>query len=192
MGKHIKRGSQVETHIEWKSAFSNLSSSNNMCACVMLSACSFHCPGDIISISKELHRLCCEPLAAAENGNIQKVIHLQLKPRKAASPTHKNIARKMRVIWSNGFLKLPLHQHECKRVGVDEWHATRMLQCSFHSSTGISFYSDAGANHTWAPPAVDVGSEMITSHICTEHTHNNTHLTLNYHGSSSHQLLNSL
>lgn len=167
----------------------NLSSSSSMCAGVMLSACYFHCPHAIISISKELHSHCYEPLAAAENSNIQKVIHLQLKPRKTASPPHKNIARKMRVIWSNGFLKLPLHQRECKG---DEWHATRMLRCSFHSSTGISFYSNTSANHTRAPPTVDAESEIIASHIWAVHMHNNTHLTLNYHDCSSHQLLNSL
>lgn len=38
----------------------------------------------------------------------------QFKARNKAPLQHLNIAKKMKAIWSNGFLELPLLQHECK------------------------------------------------------------------------------
>lgn len=140
----------------------------NLCVCAMLSACYFHCPHDTICISKEHHSHCCELLTAAENDYIQKVIHLQLKPGKAPSQLHSNIAGRTRAIWSNGFLKLPLHQ--CEGKG-DEWQATRMLQCSFHSSTGFSFYSTGEQAHAISHCGCRVNDYHLTrlQHMQTTH-----------------------
>lgn len=132
-----------------------LSSGNETCVCVMLSACYFHSPLDVICISKELHSHRCKVLAAAENDIIQKLIHPRLKPRKTASPLHFSTARKMRVIQSNGFLKLPLHQRECQGGWVashQDAAAARFSQLNrnlllFNTSVTTHTSSNAGYRH---------------------------------------------
>lgn len=164
--------SEVECKSTMRGAAPMLSSGNETCVCVMLSACYFHSPLDVICISKGLHSHRCKVLAAVENDIIQKLIHPRLKPRKTASPLHFSTARKMRVIQSNGFLKLPLHQRECQGGWVashqDAAAAARFSQLN----RNLLLFNTSATTHKlqlW------IQTWRLSSHTFTKSTHMPTH-----------------
>lgn len=89
--------------------------------------------------------LCFKHLAVAANDGVQNVIHLRFKgPERPPL----RCARILPGKWESfGVMASWNSPHISMSVKEDEWQATRMLQCRFHSSTGISTFSTGAQPH---------------------------------------------